>query len=97
MKKTETTVENLRQSNTTRWVASRKASLVHAINEGLLTLEEAGGRYSLSLEELLVWQERLGRHGPRGLLASHLRTSRAISTAPYLGAHADVQTQQLQD
>ena len=80
MKKTETPVENLRQSNTTRWVASRKAAVVHAIKEGLLTVEEAGGRYSLSTEELLVWQERLDRHGPRGLLASHLQTSRAIRT-----------------
>ena len=79
MKKTETTVENLLQSNTTRWVASRKAAVVHAIREGLLTVEEAG-RYSLSTEELLVWQERLDRHGTRGLLASHLQTSRAIRT-----------------
>jgi hypothetical protein len=86
VRKTAITVENFwppkTAPGTTRWVASRKASLVHAINEGLLTLEEAGGRYSLSLEELLVWQERLGRHGPRGLHASHLRTSRAIRTAP---------------
>ena len=86
MRETAITVENFRPPKTapgtTRWVASRKASLVHAINEGSLTVEEAGGRYSLSLEELQLWQERLGRYGPRGLLASHLRTSKTISTAP---------------
>ena len=75
------TPESLPPPNTTRWVASRKASLVRAINQGLLTVEEATGRYSLSIEELLIWQRRLDRHGPRGLRATHIQTYRAITTA----------------
>jgi hypothetical protein len=65
--------------DTVRWVPSRKASLVRAINEGVLTIEEASGQYSLSLEELLVWQSRLDRHGPRGLRSSRIQTYRAIN------------------
>ena len=72
-------IERLPPPNTVRWVASRKALLVRAINEGLLTIEEASARYSLSLEELLVWKSRLTRHGHRGLRASRVQTYRAIS------------------
>jgi hypothetical protein len=72
-------LENLPPPNTVRWVASRKASLVRAINDGVLTVEEASARYSLSLEELLVWKSRLTRHGYRGLRASRVQTYRAIS------------------
>jgi hypothetical protein len=76
---TQPTRESLPPPNTVRWVASRKASLVRAINNGVLTVEEASVRYSLSLEELLVWKSRLTRHGHRGLRSSRAQTYRAIS------------------
>ena len=70
--------------DTVRWVPSRKASLVRGINEGLITIEEASARYSLSVEELLIWQTRLDHHGLRGLRASRVQTYRAISAADQL-------------
>jgi hypothetical protein len=56
-----------------RWVASRKASLVRGVEAGLLSLEEACSRYSISVDEFLLWQDRLARHGARGLRASAFR------------------------
>jgi Protein of unknown function (DUF1153) len=52
---------------TARWVASRKATLVRNVEAGLLTLDEACSRYAISVEEFLLWQRRLARHGARGL------------------------------
>jgi len=39
-----------------RWTARRKAEIVIALRGGLLSLEEASERYSLTVEELAAWQ-----------------------------------------
>jgi Protein of unknown function (DUF1153) len=57
----------LQPPNTVRWVASRKATLVRGVEAGLLSLDEACSRYSMTAEEFLVWRNRLARHGARGL------------------------------
>jgi Protein of unknown function (DUF1153) len=54
-------------TSTGRWVASRKATLVRGVEAGLLSLEDACSRYAISVDEFLLWQHRLARHGPRGL------------------------------
>ena len=68
---------------TTRWVASRKATVVRGVEAGLLSLEDACSRYAISVDEFFLWQHRLARHGARGLRvtafkdigeARHLRT-----------------------
>jgi len=41
---------------TTRWVTRRKAAVVAAVREGVLTLDEACRRYHLSVEEFTSWQ-----------------------------------------
>jgi hypothetical protein len=56
-----------------RWVASRKARQVREVRAGLLTLEEACDRYSISIDEFSVWESRLARHGVRGLRARACR------------------------
>ena len=47
------TVENLPSPMTKRWVIRRKAELVAAVRGGLLSLEEACGRYGITTEEFL--------------------------------------------
>ena len=47
---------NLPPSDTTRWVRRRKLEVVVAIEGGLLSLDEACQRYSLTAEEFQVWQ-----------------------------------------
>lgn len=53
--------------STKRWVASRKAQVVSAVKNGLISLEEAMERYSLSMEEFQSWQRALDRSGVAGL------------------------------
>jgi hypothetical protein len=62
--------------STTRWVIRRKAAVVSAVRSGLLTLEDACQRYTLSVEEFLSWQRLIERHGVRGLRATRLQDYR---------------------
>ena len=61
------TRESLPPRNTRRWVASRKAQVVAAVQSGLITIEEAQARYCLSLEEFATWQRALDRGGVKAL------------------------------
>ena len=42
--------------NTRRWVARRKAAVVAAVTNGVITIEEACHRYQMSEEEFFAWQ-----------------------------------------
>ena len=62
--------------STARWTPPRKAAVVAAVDEGVLTVDEACERYRLSLEELVGWQRAVERAGPAGLrltYAQHYR------------------------
>jgi transposase-like protein len=59
------TVADLPPRDTKRWVPSRKAVVVAAVNGGLISLEEACRRYDLSTEEFFSWQRALDRFGLR--------------------------------
>ena len=50
-----------------RWVIRRKAEVVAAVRDGLLTLEEACSRYMLTVEEFLSWQYSIDQCGLAGL------------------------------
>ena len=52
------TIADLPPSNTKRWVIRRKAEVVAAVRGGLLSLEEACARYTLTVEEFLSWQRQ---------------------------------------
>ena len=69
-------LDDLPPPNTKRWVIRRKAEVVAAVRGGLLTLEEACARYSLSMEEFLAWQRAIDRHGLRGLRATRTQQYR---------------------
>jgi hypothetical protein len=70
------TTSDLPPSNTKRWVIRRKALVVAAVRGGLISLEEACRRYSLSVEEFLSWQQAIDRHGLRGLRTTRIQLYR---------------------
>ena len=78
---TPLTVGNLPPPGTKRWVIRRKAEVVTAVRGGLITLEDACARYSLTVEEFLSWQraiERFGLAGLRATRAQHYRDTRPV-------------------
>jgi len=70
------TERDLPPPNTKRWVARRKAQVVAGVRSGLLTLEEACKRYTLTAEEFLSWARAIDRHGVRGLRVTRLQDYR---------------------
>ncbi len=70
------TLADLPPTNTKRWVIRRKAEVVAGVRSGLLTLEEACKRYSLSIDEFLSWQRLMESHGVRGLRATRIQDYR---------------------
>ena len=61
------TLSDLPPANTQRWVIRRKAAVVAAVRGGMLTLEEACGRYRLTIEEYASWQHAIDSFGMAGL------------------------------
>jgi len=61
------TIADLPAPGTKRWVMRRKAEVVAAVRGGLLSLEEACSRYTLSVDEFLSWQRTIEQHGLPGL------------------------------
>ena len=57
------TIADLPAPGTKRWVIRRKAEVVAAVRGGLLSLEEACARYTLTVEEFLSWQYSIDQHG----------------------------------
>ena len=67
------TLEDLPPPDTKRWVIRRKAEVVAAVRNGVITLEDACERYTLSVEEFLSWQRAIDKHGLRGLRATRVQ------------------------
>jgi hypothetical protein len=70
------TVADLPPRDTKRWVIRRKAELVAAVRGGLLSLEEACERYTLTVDEFLSWQRSIDRYGLPGLRATRVQDYR---------------------
>ena len=71
------TLDSLPPTNTKRWVIRRKAEVVAAVRAGLISLEVACARYTLSVEEFLSWQRLVDSHGLPGLRVTRLQDYRA--------------------
>jgi hypothetical protein len=69
---------DLPEPSTRRWVASRKAAVVRAVDHGLITAKEAKETYSLSDEELQAWRDAVVRHGETALKATALQRYRQL-------------------
>ena len=74
------TMADLPPPDTKRWVVRRKAVVVFAVLSGLLSLEAACDRYSLSIEEFMSWQRLIESHGMRGLRTTRLQQYRNSRT-----------------
>ena len=53
-----------------------KAEVVAAVRGGLLSLEEACSRYTLTVEEFLSWQYSIDQHGLAGLRTTRIQQYR---------------------
>jgi hypothetical protein len=71
------TIADLPPAGTGRWVIRRKAEVVAAVRGGLLSLDEACSRYTLTVEEYLSWQRSIGKHGLPGLRITCIKQYRA--------------------
>ncbi len=69
---------DLPSSRTRRWVASRKAVVVHAVTFGLIGREEALKRYQLSDEEFESWCNAIAEHGEAGLKVTAIQKYRQL-------------------
>jgi hypothetical protein len=72
------TLDSLPPPATRRWVVRRKAEVVAAVNGGLLTVDEACDRYSLTLEEFAGWQRAVDRSGMPGLRVTRIQHYRSV-------------------
>jgi hypothetical protein len=74
-------ISELPSPDTKRWVVRRKAVVVQAVRNGLISLQEACRRYNLSVEEFLAWQRAIERHGIPGLRVTRLQIYRDADEA----------------
>jgi hypothetical protein len=70
------TLADLPPPTTRRWVIRRKAEVVAAVRGGLLSLDDACKRYTLTVEEFLAWQRAIERFGMPGLRATRVQQYR---------------------
>ncbi len=69
---------DLPDPGTRRWVASRKAAVVRAVDGGLITREDALKTYGLSDEEFSAWHAAVARHGEAALKATSVQRYRQL-------------------
>lgn len=70
------TIADLPPSDTRRWVIRRKAEVVAAVRGGLLSIDEACRRYTLTVDEFLSWQQSIDRYGLAGLRTTRIQQYR---------------------
>jgi hypothetical protein len=71
-------LETVPPVTTRRWNPRRKAQVVRAVQDGMLSEEEACRLYRMTLEELASWQRTLDESGERGLLVTRRVRPRTI-------------------
>jgi hypothetical protein len=71
-------IDDLPPPETKRWVIRRKAEVVAAVRSGIISLDEACRRYTLSIEEFLTWQRLIDSHGLAGLRVTRLQDYRSL-------------------
>ncbi len=69
---------DLPDPTTKRWVASRKAAVVRAVNSGLITEQEALATYGLTEEEFGAWSNAVDRHGEAALKTTRIQKYRQL-------------------
>lgn len=69
---------DLPDPKTRRWVASRKAAVVRAVSNGLITRDQALEAYGLTDEEYGSWELAVANHGEAALKATSLQRYRQL-------------------
>ncbi len=72
------TLADLPPRETRRWVASRKAVVIQAVEHGLLSKKAALERYALSEEEFDLWRQAIDKHGVDALKVTALQKYRQL-------------------
>ena len=72
---------DLPPKTTRRWVASRKAQVVRAVRNALITREEALRTWALSGEELDDWIRAVEQHGENALKVTATQRFRRMGEA----------------
>lgn len=75
---TKLTRSDLPPVNTKRWVARRKATVVAAVDNGLIEAREACEMYRLSDEELELWRSAVKNHGAAALRVTAIQKYRQL-------------------
>lgn len=75
---TKLTRSDLPPVNTKRWVARRKATVVAAVDSGLIAAREACDMYRLSDEELDIWRSAVRKHGAAALRVTAIQKYRQL-------------------
>jgi hypothetical protein len=75
---TKLTRSDLPPANTKRWVARRKATVVAAVDFGLIEPTEACSMYHLSDEELTLWRSAVREHGAAALRVTAIQKYRQL-------------------
>lgn len=70
--------DDLPSPDTTRWVASRKAQILAAIDNGRLTRAQACVRYRISEAELRLWERAVECAGVPGLRVTRVQIYRPV-------------------
>ncbi|GGE20670.1 hypothetical protein GCM10011529_29160 [Polymorphobacter glacialis] len=70
--------DDLPSPNTTRWVASRKAQILAAINDGRISRAHACARYRISEAELRLWERAVECAGVPGLRVTRVQIYRSV-------------------
>ncbi|MGF1561363.1 MAG: DUF1153 domain-containing protein [Geminicoccaceae bacterium] len=69
-------MSDLPATDTVRWVPRRKKLVVQAVEEGLISAEDACSRYALTPEEFGAWQRSYDSYGLQGLRVTRLNDFR---------------------
>jgi Protein of unknown function (DUF1153) len=75
---TKLTRSDLPPADTRRWVARRKATVVAAVDHGLIEATEACNLYRLSVEELDQWRAAFRQHGAEALRVTAIQKYRQL-------------------
>ena len=75
---TKLTHSDLPPADTRRWVARRKATVVAAVDHGLIEATEACNLYRLSAEELDQWRAAVRQHGAAALRVTAIQKYRQL-------------------
>lgn len=73
-----TLLERLPPADTTRWVVRRKADVIAAIRGGVISRADACVRYSISDEELRLWERAIDAAGVPGLRVTRVQIYRPV-------------------